>query len=85
MASHVQPIAHHHHESTYVRILGLPISDFSKHLLRDIAGQAHLQNVQITSVHRSVADQARIFYDKHVVEGKEANSLLSKLELERRR
>jgi hypothetical protein len=73
MASHVRPITHHYHESAHVRILGLPISDFSKHLLRDIAGQAHLQNVQITSVHRSVTDQARIFYNKHIVEGKEAN------------
>lgn len=71
MASHVHAIAHHH--SMQIRILGLPISDFSKHLVRDIAAQARLQNVHVTSAYRTVTDQARIFYDKHIVEAKEAH------------
>jgi hypothetical protein len=72
MASHVHPIVHHHVKSTHVRVMGPPISDSSMHLLRQLASEAHLHTVHITSVHRSVADQARIFYDKHVVEGKAA-------------
>ena len=73
MASHIHSVAHHYHASVYVRVQGLPISDFSTHLVREIAAEAHLHTVQITSVQRSVTDQARIFYNKHVVEGKVAN------------
>ncbi len=72
MASHVHPIVHHHSKSMHVRVIGRPISDSSSHLLRQIASEAHLLTVHITSVQRSVVDQARIFYNKHVVEGKAA-------------
>ncbi len=56
-----------------IRIAGLAISDASRHLLRELAVQARLHTVHVTSVHRTVPDQARIFFDKHVVEGKPAN------------
>jgi hypothetical protein len=72
MASQVHSVVHHDSKSMHVRVVGHPVSDFSSHLLRQIASQANLQTVHITSVHRSVADQARIFYKKHVVEGKAA-------------
>ena len=51
-------------------IVGLPISDFSRYIIKQLAGEAHLQIVHITSVRRTVVDQARIFYNKHIVEGK---------------
>jgi hypothetical protein len=53
-------------------IVGLPISDFSRYIIKQVAGEAHLQLVHITSVKRNVVDQARIFYTKHIVEGKVA-------------
>jgi hypothetical protein len=52
--------------------VGLRISDFSRHLVKEIAAEAHLQIVHITRVRSTVEDQARIFYSKHVVEGKAA-------------
>jgi hypothetical protein len=70
MPSSVNPVAHH--GGRHIRIAGLPVSDFSNHLLRELAAQARLQTLHVTSVHRSVPDQARIFYNKHVVEGKAA-------------
>jgi hypothetical protein len=73
MATHLHSAANHARRSTRARITGLPISDFSTHLLRELAAQARLQTVHVTSVHRSVKDQARIFFNKHVVEGKAAN------------
>ena len=51
-------------------IVGLPISDFSRYIIKQLAAEAHLQIVHITSVRRTVVDQARIFYNKHIVEGK---------------
>src|ERR1700752_4822466 len=58
--------------SGMVRILGYAISDYSRHLVEELARQAHLSTVHITSVTRTVEDQARIFYKKHVVEKKKA-------------
>jgi hypothetical protein len=55
-----------------VRILGYAISDYSRHLVEELARQAHLSTVHVTSVTRTVEDQARIFYKKHVVEKKKA-------------
>jgi len=56
-------------------IVGLPISDFSRYIIKQLAGEAHLQIVHITSVRRTVVDQARIFYNKHIVEGKVAKNV----------
>lgn len=72
MATPPHPVANQPKLGTHIRILGLPISDLSNHLLRSLASQARLQTVHVTSVHRSVPDQARIFFNKHVVEGKVA-------------
>jgi hypothetical protein len=57
----------------HVEVMGQHISDYSRHVLLDIAIEARLPKVYITSVTRSTADQARIFYNKHVVEGKAAH------------
>src|SRR5262249_35125566 len=65
--------AHHANPASHVRVTGLPISAFSNFLLKELGAQARLQTIQVTSVHRSVPDQARIFYNKHVVEGKTAH------------
>lgn len=56
----------------HVQIAGCHVGDFSRHVLEDIASEARLNIVRITSARRSTADQARIFYSKHVVEGKAA-------------
>jgi hypothetical protein len=68
---------HHHHSShgsvNLVRVIGPPISVYSKALLKTLARQAHLHTVHVTSVQRAVSDQARIFFHKHVVEGKKAS------------
>ena len=61
-------IVHHHIRTAH--IVGLPVSDFSRYIIEQLAGEAHLQIVHITSVRRTVVDQARIFYNKHIVEGK---------------
>jgi hypothetical protein len=62
-------IVHHGHaQAAHVQAVGFSISDFSRHILKEIAGKAHLQIVDITSVRRTVEDQARIFYKKHIVE-----------------
>jgi len=55
-----------------VRVEGCRISDFSHHVVEDIAREALVPLVRITSVKRTIQDQARIFFDKHVVGGKEA-------------
>lgn len=63
------------HQAAYhghVRIVGHPLSAFSNQLLRELGAEARLPVVQVTSVLRSVPDQAHIFYTKHVVEGKVA-------------
>ncbi|AQH03935.1 hypothetical protein A9R05_33705 (plasmid) [Burkholderia sp. KK1] len=67
--------AHHHVGSLAdpVRILGVPISSYSRALLQTLAQRAHLPSVYVTSAERAVCDQARIFFQKHVVEGKEAS------------
>ena len=72
MSTHVQYASPHPHYgiSIHVQIVGCPISDYSRHLLQEIAGEALLQLVHITSVKRTVQDQARIFYQKHIIEGK---------------
>jgi len=70
----VTQLPHHHFgHHVHIQILGLPISDLSRHVLREIAGEARLQVVHITSVRRTIEDQARIFYKKHVEERKVAN------------
>jgi hypothetical protein len=68
----VRRVASHARHSAHVRIVGSPITDASSCLLRELAAEAHVQIIHVTSVHRSVPDQARIFYNKHVVEGKAA-------------
>lgn len=62
------------HRATHfsVHIHGGPISDYSRHLVLQMAAEAHVHAITISSVRRSVQDQARIFYKKHVVEGKTA-------------
>ena len=60
------------HPIQTAHIVGLPISDFSRYIIKEIAGEANLQIVHITSVKRTVVDQARIFYYKRIVEGKAA-------------
>ena len=70
MAAHVHLSVHRH---ASIRILGHPVSDSSTHLLRQLAAEANIWTIDITSVHRSVKDQARIFYQKHIVEQKAAN------------
>lgn len=72
MAAPPHHVAHHAHHGSVVRIKGLPISAHSSHLLKELATEARLPELHITSVHRSVPDQARIFFDKHVVERKTA-------------
>ena len=72
MASSVHSATRHANTAMHVRITGLPISDYSRYLLGDIALQARLPTVRVTNVHRTVPDQARIFYEKHVVQGKPA-------------
>jgi hypothetical protein len=74
MNSHDLPTVHHpHHERPMqVKVLGCQVSDFSRHLVEEIASEALLHIVHITSVRRTVEDQARIFYNKHVLEGKNA-------------
>jgi len=49
--------------------VGLPITFSSTHLLKELAAQAGIHTIHVTSVHRSVTDQAKTFYKKHVVEG----------------
>src|ERR1051325_8811417 len=63
----------HSHRVAHVVVSGLQISAFSSQLLRQLGSEAGLHDVQVTSVHRTVPDQARIFYNKHVIEGKPAN------------
>lgn len=58
--------------TAHVNVVGLRISDFSRHLVKEIAAAAHLRTVHITSVRRMVEDQARIFYKKHILEAKAA-------------
>ena len=74
---HHPPHPHHRGVHTlhthHVRILGLPISLYSYALLERLATRAHLKAVHVTSVERKVEDQARIFFHKHVVEGKRAS------------
>jgi hypothetical protein len=79
MATHVHPSAHRH---AGIRIVGHPVSDSATHLLKQLAADAHVHTIYITSVHRSVVDQARIFYQKHIVERKAAyykNPAVSKI------
>jgi hypothetical protein len=56
----------------HVHVVGFSIGDFSRHILREGAGEAKLSIMHVTSVRRTVQDQARIFFQKHVVEGKAA-------------
>ena len=73
--------SHHHHHPHHaahfladsVHVLGLPISMYSHGLVQVLAAHAHLKTVHVTSVERKVDDQARIFYQKHVVEAKKAS------------
>jgi hypothetical protein len=54
-------------------VLGMRVSLYSQALLEELAKRAHLPNVRVTSVERRVEDQARIFFQKHVVEAKKAS------------
>ena len=56
-----------------VPIRGCTISDFSRHVVQAMAQEARLPVVYITSAARTVPDQARIFYNKHVVGKTEAS------------
>lgn len=64
----------HHHlsASQHVQLSGLHISTYSRDLVQRLASMAKLHVVHVTSVHRSVPDQARIFFQKHVIEKKPA-------------
>jgi hypothetical protein len=64
---------HHHAAGWHVHILGLPISTYSRDIFKRLATRAKLNSVHTTSVHRAVQDQARIFFEKHVIEQKVAN------------
>src|SRR5271165_2332290 len=64
---------HQHGTSGHVFVVGLSISTYSRHIVQTLAAHARLSRVHITSVHRTVQDQARIFFKKHVVERKAAN------------
>ena len=67
-------VTHHHHlASRHVQISGLHISTYSHDLVQRLASIAKLHVVHVTSVHRSVQDQVRIFFQKHVVEKKAPN------------
>jgi hypothetical protein len=55
-----------------IHIHGAPIFDYPRHLVLQMAAEAHVHVITISSVRRSVQDQARIFYKKHVVERKAA-------------
>jgi hypothetical protein len=61
-----------HQRALHAQVVGKGISDFSRHLLKDLCGEAMVPTAIVTSVERSVEDQARIFYAKHVLEGKAA-------------
>lgn len=65
--------AHHQGAHGHILIIGLSISAYSRHIVHMLAAGAKLSQVHITSVHRTVPDQARIFFQKHVVELKAAN------------
>ena len=74
MASHVHLTAqHYHHLTQTVQIVGHPVSDTSTHLLKQLAVEAQIRTIHITSVIRSVEDQARTFYEKHVANKTPAN------------
>jgi hypothetical protein len=62
-------LPHSHHASA--AISGEAISLFSRALLYEIGLEAHVKAFVISSVKRTVRDQARIFYKKHVLEGTE--------------
>lgn len=66
---------HHiaHIRARRVNVLGLPISMYSRALIQVLAASAQLRSVHVTSVERRVEDQARIFFQKHVVEQKTAS------------
>jgi hypothetical protein len=66
-------IGSHQHSATPVKILGHSISFYSREIIEQLAASAHLHVVHITSVHRTVHDQARIFFQKHVVDREAAN------------
>ncbi len=65
-------VYHHYHQASHIQVLGPRISDYSRHLVKEIAREAQVRVVYVTSVQRTVEDQARIFYNKHIVEGKPA-------------
>ncbi|RYF30248.1 MAG: hypothetical protein EOO38_32550 [Cytophagaceae bacterium] len=56
-----------------VTIVGMKISSFSRAVLSSIAEEAGISTLTVTSVQRSVEDQARIFFNKHVVQDTPAN------------
>ncbi len=59
--------------NAHVFVVGSPISTYSRHIVQTLAGHAGISRVHITSVHRTVPDQARIFFAKHVLERTAAN------------
>jgi hypothetical protein len=56
-----------------VSVVGVPITSYSRALLQMLAQRAHLRIIHVTSAQRTVHDQARIFFKKHVVEGTRAS------------
>jgi len=56
-----------------VQIVGKPISSFSRALIVDLALEANIAVVHVTSVKRTVIDQARQLIEKHVVQNVKAN------------
>jgi hypothetical protein len=64
---------HHHALHSHVTVSGMPISSYSRDILQRLSARAKLYSVCVTNVHRSVQDQARIFFQKHVVEKIPAN------------
>ena len=70
MTLHAHPLANLY---SAPRITGQLVTDFSYHLLKQLAAEAHIPVIHISSTHRKVEDQARTFYTKHIVEGKPAN------------
>jgi hypothetical protein len=64
---------HHSRARCQPSIVGLPITSYSHDIVERLASRANLHSVQVTSVYRAVQDQARIFFQKHIIEGKSAN------------
>ncbi len=54
-------------------VAGLSVSAFSKALLKSLGEEAKIASLHVTSVQRTVPEQARILVQKHVINGKDSN------------